>query len=157
MKGEASPSKEGDEDYYGGSSEVALKGRQADVRYRHEALLHDGRILVFGGGTRDTCVPFRNLDALDLARREWVSVATLGDAGVAEEDGYPAPRRCHAIVRHRDRVLVMGGFDGDHMYSDVWALDLASSEPYQWTRCHFALPKPLYFHSADITPVRLLP
>lgn len=68
----------------------------------------------------------------------------------------PEPRRCHGSVQYTDEksgitsVVISGGYNGDHVFSDVWRLDL---KLLQWTclrKC--ILPCPVYFHSAALTP-----
>lgn len=68
----------------------------------------------------------------------------------------PEPRRCHGSVQYTNEktgvtsVVISGGYNGDHVFSDVWRLDL---NLLQWTclrKC--ILPCPVYFHSAALTP-----
>lgn len=47
-------------------------------------------------------------------------------------------------------MYVMGGTDGEEVFSDVWRLDLLS---LAWTRLALTLPTPLYFHDAALTKV----
>lgn len=45
---------------------------------------------------------------------------------------------------------ITGGYDGRHIYNDVWSLAIDS---LQWTKLEAKLPEPVYFHSSAITPV----
>ena len=47
-------------------------------------------------------------------------------------------------------VVISGGYNEEHVFSDVWRLDL---KLLQWTRLReSSLPCPLYFHSTALTP-----
>ena len=47
-------------------------------------------------------------------------------------------------------VYICGGYNGDTIFGDLWALDLLS---LQWRRLPTDLPQPIYFHSSAITTV----
>ena len=47
-------------------------------------------------------------------------------------------------------VYMCGGYDGETIFGDFWALDLLT---LQWRRLHTDLPQPIYFHSAAVTTV----
>ena len=47
-------------------------------------------------------------------------------------------------------AYMMGGFDGENSYSDVWQVNL---QTLQWTRSSTDLLEPLYFHAADVSEV----
>ena len=47
-------------------------------------------------------------------------------------------------------MVISGGYNEEHVFSDVWRLDL---KLLQWTRLReSSLPCPLYFHSTALTP-----
>ncbi|MEX1024048.1 MAG: hypothetical protein WD226_03130 [Planctomycetota bacterium] len=95
--------------------------------------LGDGRVLIFGGETRDSHVGPQANDAevwiYDARRRAWRRAKT--NAG-------PSPR-CHlgaAYSAARDEVVLTGGWcntqDGSNeQYADVWSFDVANE---RWTR-----------------------
>lgn len=112
-------------------------------RYRHELAVHDGRILVFGGGTASSSLPLRKLPAYDTNRFTWDTLTTIGDP----QHGFPSKRRCHSCVQYKDRVVVCGGHSGTRVLDDIWELDLRT---LQWRRLPLSLPSPVYFHSAAV-------
>ncbi|XP_076232236.1 scruin like at the midline [Calliopsis andreniformis] len=122
-------------------------------RYRHE-LAFDGKLIyILGGGTATEAFGFSEIPAFDLEMNRWVILNTYGDN---EDNTVPEPRRCHGSVQYTDErtgvtyVVISGGYNEDHVFSDVWRLDLSL---LQWTclrKC--ILPCPVYFHSAALTP-----
>ncbi|KAG7202025.1 hypothetical protein KM043_004710 [Ampulex compressa] len=122
-------------------------------RYRHE-LAFDGRMIyVLGGGTAVEAFGFSEIPAFDLKRNKWLTLHTRGDK---KDNTVPEPRRCHGSVQYTDEktgtiyVVISGGYNGYHVFSDVWRLDL---DNLQWTclrQCF--LPRPIYFHSVALTP-----
>ncbi|XP_076160157.1 scruin like at the midline isoform X2 [Ptiloglossa arizonensis] len=132
-------------------------------RYRHE-LAFDGRLIyVLGGGTGSESFGFLQIHAFDLEMKKWVMLTTSGDN---EDNTVPEPRRCHGCVQYTDQntgvisVIISGGYNGEQgllrskIFSDVWRLDLNN---LQWTclrKCK--IPRPLYFHSAALTPEGLM-
>ncbi|XP_053987888.1 kelch domain-containing protein 10 homolog isoform X2 [Hylaeus anthracinus] len=122
-------------------------------RYRHE-LAFDGKLIyVLGGGTASESFGFLEIPAFDLEMNKWIILNTYGDN---EDNTVPKPRRCHGSVQYTDEntgvtsVVISGGYNEDHIFSDVWKLDL---KHLQWTclrQCK--LPCPVYFHSAALTP-----
>ncbi|CAK9821890.1 Kelch domain-containing protein 10 homolog [Anthophora retusa] len=122
-------------------------------RYRHE-LAFDGKLIyVLGGGTAVDACGFSEIPAFDLEAKKWLILNTYGD----NNNTFPEPRRCHGSVQYTDdktgitSVVICGGYNGDHhIFADVWRLDL---NHLQWTclrKC--ILPRPVYFHSAALTP-----
>lgn len=68
--------------------------------------------------------------------------------------GIPLARRCHGAVQiemNNDiHIFITGGFDGENVFNDLWRLELSTM---QWTffeTC--SIPKPIYFHSAAVSP-----
>ncbi|XP_031841008.1 scruin like at the midline [Nomia melanderi] len=122
-------------------------------RYRHE-LAFDGKLIyVLGGGTGIEAFGFSEIPAFDLKMNKWVVLNTCGDN---KDASVPEPRRCHGSVQYTDEktgviyAVISGGCNKDHVFSDVWRLDLSL---LQWTclrKC--ILPSPVYFHSAALTP-----
>ncbi|XP_033184557.1 scruin like at the midline isoform X1 [Bombus vancouverensis nearcticus] len=122
-------------------------------RYRHE-LAFDGKLIyVLGGGTATEAFGFSEIPAFDLETNKWIILNTYGDN---DDNTVPEPRRCHGSVQYTNEktgvtsVVISGGYNGDHVFSDVWRLDL---NLLQWTclrKC--ILPCPVYFHSAALTP-----
>lgn len=100
----------------------------------------------------------QHLNVFDLETKEWEKVQTIGDPNcedVVENQGYPAPRRCHGSVQVPEdetqgpEVIISGGFDGMRIFSDIWKLNLHT---LQWTNLKEKLVTPLYFHSTSVSP-----
>ncbi|XP_043504490.1 kelch domain-containing protein 10 homolog isoform X1 [Polistes fuscatus] len=122
-------------------------------RYRHELGFDGKNIYVIGGGTGSEAFSLAEIPTFNLEKRKWTILNTQGDS---EDNTVPAPRRCHGVVQYMDEktgvtyVVVSGGTNGAFVFSDVWRLDLSEM---QWTclrKCK--LPRPLFFHSAALTP-----
>ncbi|XP_014609183.1 PREDICTED: kelch domain-containing protein 10 homolog isoform X2 [Polistes canadensis] len=122
-------------------------------RYRHELGFDGKNIYVIGGGTGTEAFSLAEIPTFNLEKRKWTILNTQGDS---ENNTIPAPRRCHGVVQYMDEktgvtyVVVSGGTNGAFVFSDVWRLDLSEM---QWTclkKCK--LPRPLFFHSAALTP-----
>lgn len=48
------------------------------------------------------------------------------------------------------RAYISGGYDGEHIFNDLWCLDLRTFQWYHIWPCY--LPYPTYFHSSAVTP-----
>ncbi|KAH0833967.1 hypothetical protein J3R83DRAFT_11184 [Lanmaoa asiatica] len=107
-------------------------------RRAHTAVLHNGKIYVFGGGNGLTALndlwtldvscldtSFRGVGGGDL---KWTLLETAGDP--------PAPRGYHTANLVGNVMVVMGGSDGRECFSDVWCLNLDS---LRWTRVSLTL------------------
>lgn len=46
-------------------------------------------------------------------------------------------------------VFVCGGYNGEVILGDVWKLNL---QTFQWVKLPAAMPEPVYFHCAAVTP-----
>ncbi|XP_034950263.1 kelch domain-containing protein 10 homolog [Chelonus insularis] len=125
-------------------------------RYRHE-LAYDGKMIyLLGGGTSLECFGFTDIPAFDLEKNRWLCLQTYGDLN--NNPWIPGPRRSHGSVQYTDpatgeiNVIISGGYTGIHVYDDVWKLNL---KRLQWTclkKFNTVLPRPVYFHSAAVTP-----
>jgi hypothetical protein len=106
-------------------------------RYRHEAVTYGDKFYVFGGGMGGIDPSdFFNLSevpSICYSSQKW----DINRCLPSSTDGYPPRRRCHGCVLFLDKVYICGGYDGMHMYDDIWSLDLTS---FQWTK----LPMVIY-------------
>ncbi|XP_011307343.1 kelch domain-containing protein 10 homolog [Fopius arisanus] len=123
-------------------------------RYRHELAFDGRRIYVLGGGTGVQSFGFSHIPAFDIETNTWSILHAHADPG--SQLTFPGARRCHGAVQYLDKetqsvhVIISGGFCGGLAYKDVWRLNLKN---LQWNKIvHCTLPKPLYFHSAAVTP-----
>lgn len=147
-------------------------------RYRLESILlpapQRNSIVTFGGGAPDFLASFESLECFDLTKEAPYQQKTSPDP----EHGYPAPRKCHALVEFGDYCLIFGGCRDDveldengvpvrhetRMVDDVWRIDLGS---WSWTRvgsCEdgqdsgghtggISMAQPAFFHASTITAV----
>lgn len=108
-------------------------------RYRHEVVIYNNKIYVFGGGTATECDKFQFIYAFNLHKKSWERIKTIGP--------FPEERKCHSCVKDDKFVFVMGGLNQDKMFSDAWKLDL---ESLKWNQMPFDMAQPVYFHSSAI-------
>jgi hypothetical protein len=99
-------------------------------RSGHTALLHNGRLLVFGGqhialpstsSTSPSLTFFSDVWALDLSSFEWTEQVTKGPT---------VKRNGHVCVEWRGSLYVMGGSDEEGPKASVMRLDLTT---WEWT------------------------
>lgn len=125
-----------------------VPGVYPEERYRHEVILFDKKLLIFGGGTSSECFGFEKIPVFDLSTKSWRGEETSGDGGE-----YPVSRRCHGCVQMAHLVFVFGGTNGATIFDDVWRLDLDS---FTWKKLDVTLPTPLFFHGASLSHSGLL-
>uniref|UniRef100_A0A915HKH7 Kelch domain-containing protein 10 n=1 Tax=Romanomermis culicivorax TaxID=13658 RepID=A0A915HKH7_ROMCU len=114
-------------------------------RYRHECVVFRGRLILFGGGKSDEARALHVLDCFDLQLSEWISLNTKAD----KRHGFPGARRCPGLARRKNDVYICGGTSNNFIYDDVWKFNLETS---RWQKLNLVLPRPVYFHSFDISP-----
>jgi len=127
-------------------------GGTPGVRYGHTALydpLRD-RLLFFGGVEIQPYLSAYRGDTWALSlpgNPTWSLLAAPGSG--------PVSRAWHAAVYdgRRDRMIVIGGSDGDSLLDDVWAFSFA--EPVAWMRLtpSGATPSARFRHTAVYDPV----
>jgi len=124
-----------------------LDENEPHPRYRHELCLYKDRLYVLGGGTSSQVCGFQNIDTFSLEERLWSITKTEGDKSttidMGDGNGYPDARRCHGLVQIDNLVWIIGGYDGNDVFSNVWRLDL---DTMQWLSIEVDLPTPVYFH-----------
>jgi hypothetical protein len=119
-----------------------------EERYRHEIVLYNNQIFVFGGGTASNCYGFKYIPVFDLKTKSWIK---LKSNPKSSKSAIPAARKCHGCVKtSTNQVFIMGGSDGELIFKDIWKFDLTSST---WTKMAIEMPSPLYFHGMTISPV----
>lgn len=111
-------------------------------RYRHEIVVLDNTIFVFGGGTAMDCFDFEKIPTFSLTDNTWSKVSTTTTSV------YPEARLCHGSVQIENDVYICGGHDGRTIFSDIWKINLKQLE---WKRLNVELPIPLYFHSVAMS------
>lgn len=101
----------------------------------------------------DITLYFQEIPTFDLKTNNWKLLNTHGDC---YDNTVPAPRRCHGSVQYTDEktgatmVVISGGYNGDRVFSDMWRLNLSTLQWIRLRKC--VLPRPVYFHSAALTP-----
>ena len=127
-------------------SALAASGVAPAARERHAAVYDPvrDRMIVLGGLD---AVPLGDVWALSLSGTpEWSQLVPAGAS--------PKPRYGHAAVYDPagDRIVMLGGSDGDSLLADAWALSLADP---QWTELDPSGtgPSARYRHSAVYDPV----
>lgn len=119
-----------------------------EERYRHEIVLYNNQIYVFGGGTASVCYGFKFIPVFDLSTNKWIK---LKSNPRNSKSAIPAARKCHGCVKtSTDQVYIMGGSDGALIFKDIWKFDLKRST---WQKIAVEMPTPLYFHGMAISPV----
>lgn len=64
-------------------------------RYSHSAVVHENSMYVFGGCT-NALTTFNDLWKLDLSKRQWLRLITMGT--------YPSPKACSTMVCYKDSL-----------------------------------------------------
>jgi hypothetical protein len=94
-------------------------------RYRHEIVLHNNKILIFGGGNADTLYSVNSITYFDLEENNFGVLNTSPDP----VHKFPPKRDCFSLIRYDDLVFLMGGRatpDGRTLLDDIWCLDLST-------------------------------
>uniref|UniRef100_A0A914H500 Kelch repeat protein n=1 Tax=Globodera rostochiensis TaxID=31243 RepID=A0A914H500_GLORO len=125
-------------------------------RYRLEITVHGQLLYTFGGGSPEFCAEFDEILAFNLSTNRFDRIRTRPDP----EFGVPLGRKCHALVQKDNLVYIIGGCRdaeappqnqsrSQQLFADVWQFNMDTT---QWTRIKHNLAKPVFFHSATITP-----
>jgi hypothetical protein len=109
-------------------------------RYAHSAVVHEGRMVVFGG--ERSGYAFNDVWSFEFASGVWEHVTP-------KSGHIPAPRYDHtAVVTAAGAMVVFGGRNSMRLLGDMWALDLATLEWRLLTEN--ALPGPRFGHTAAL-------
>ncbi|CAL1526257.1 unnamed protein product [Lymnaea stagnalis] len=127
--------------------------RQPVGRYRHETAFDGEKLYVFGGGTDRDAFSLVNIHTFNIKSCEWGTLKTFPDP----VHGHPKPRKCHSCCHYKDDVFMVGGVSGTSttnettLFNEIWKFSLAKAT---WTKYSATLLVPLYFHSADFSPLK---
>lgn len=123
---------------------------EPDARYRHELAFDGVNLYILAGGTADVAYDFVDIPTFNVETFVWTFNKSQQDI----KAGFPVARKCHSAVQIKKdngiEVFIMGGFDNNKIFNDVWRLEIPS---LQWTQMKKSFfPNPLYFHSSAVTP-----
>ncbi|XP_018572049.1 F-box only protein 42 [Anoplophora glabripennis] len=117
-------------------------------RYSHTAVVHENSMFVFGGCTC-AMTTFNDLWRLDLSKRQWIRPLAMGT--------YPSPKACSSLIRHKDSLVLFGGwayppsyplYQSWHLFNELHVYDIVAN---RWT-CISTVntPPPVAGHSVSI-------
>jgi len=117
-----------------------------EERYRHEVVIYNNELYVFGGGTQLTNHALNVVPVFNLSTKTWRPL-------IPNSSRAPQPRKCHGLVKRDHFVYVIGGGGGTVesplLFNDVWRFDLQMNV---WTVLATTMPQPLQFHGCAISP-----
>eukprot|EP00794_Sanderia_malayensis_P015664 gene15664-17244_t len=119
-------------------------------RYRHEIVFNDDYFYVFGGGTKTELFGLDTISRFSFTTHQWEDVHCKS----SDNGAYPPARLHHSCILYKDIVYMCGGLTYDDEYNvqcldDIWKLDLHN---FTWSSANIKLPRPVYFHSAAVSP-----
>ncbi|KAF8492353.1 galactose oxidase [Russula emetica] len=122
---------------------VVVNGPGLNGRYDHTTTVVGSKLFVFSGQIGENF--FNDMWTLDWNRLKsqplWESYEpTPGNKK-------PLPRARHVSVTTEDRIIIFGGYDGQHYYNDTWSFDISTRK---WTelQCTGSIPSPRAGHAA---------
>lgn len=101
------------------NGEINEDGNLPKPRYGHSAILHDGRMFMFGGRGSKNLV-FSDLWVYSIDANQWREIVTAGG---------PAGRYGFASLVIGSEFFVFGGFDNTIVHNDIWTIDLNDMDP----------------------------
>ncbi|XP_006813187.1 kelch domain-containing protein 2-like [Saccoglossus kowalevskii] len=108
--------------------EPIVMGEKPLPRSGHSATLVNDKLIIFGGWDAPMC--YNDLHILDLSMMDFTKPEIKGTP--------PSPRSWHAAVGlSNNRLLIHGGFDGDHALGDSFIFHL---DTCIWTQLKHSLP-----------------
>lgn len=131
-------------------SSPPIQGPCPAARMGHSAVLF-GHTLVIFGGRLSPAQPLSDVWALDLLALTWRCIACKGDA--------PAARFRHTAVActspaQSETMIVHGGYDGQHTFSDTYILDMSDWTWQQASTTGWAA-QPCHSHAAALLHHRM--
>ncbi|KAF8492373.1 hypothetical protein F5888DRAFT_1858822 [Russula emetica] len=122
---------------------ILVNGPGPGGRYYHTMTLVGSKLFVFGGRTAKGRL--NDIWALDLdclnSKPFWESYEP------APGNEEPLPRNVHVSVTTGDRIIIFGGYDGQHVFNDTWSFNISTRK---WTelQCTGSIPSPRGGHAA---------
>ncbi|CAK9021544.1 Leucine-zipper-like transcriptional regulator 1 homolog [Durusdinium trenchii] len=99
-----------------GPADLEQRGWEPRHRYRHSAVVHENKMVVFGGVDKSHN-RFNDICVFDFDKLVWTEMPVSGAAK-------PSARTFHRAVCVGDQMLVMGGYDGEDRLNDMHAIHL---------------------------------
>ncbi|KAF8499855.1 hypothetical protein F5888DRAFT_1888794 [Russula emetica] len=122
---------------------ILVNGPGPGGRFYHTMTLVGSKLFVFGGRTakeRLNDIWGLDLDCLN-SNPFWESYEP------APGNEKPLPRSSHVSVTTGDRIIIFGGYDGQHVFNDTWSFNISTRK---WTelQCTGSIPFPRAAHAA---------
>ncbi|KAF8499889.1 hypothetical protein F5888DRAFT_117232 [Russula emetica] len=139
---------------------ILVNGPGPGGRYYHTMTLVGSKLFVFGGRTakgRLNDIWALDLDCCTCAPRFpepfWLDFSTVNSKPFWESyepapgNEEPLPRNVHVSVTTGDRIIIFGGYDGQHVFNDTWSFNISTRK---WTelQCTGSIPSPRGGHAA---------
>jgi len=115
--------------------------------YGHTAVVHEGKMYVFGGYSETKGAPINDVSVYDFSTGVW----SASKCAVCLPEG--SERYGHTALVNGDIMYMFGGMGGGfEAFSDVWAYDIPTQ---RWSSVTSGVPVPvynggLYEHAASI-------
>ena len=107
------------------------------VRNKHTAVLHNGKMITFGGHDLKENNFLGDLLLFDIATGTWENPTSYPEAERSRNG--PTCRRAHCAGVMSNKMIVFGGFSGDECLRDTYALDMTT---FQWSTIKSRTPPP---------------
>ncbi|KAF8499888.1 hypothetical protein F5888DRAFT_1921693 [Russula emetica] len=122
---------------------IVVNGPGPGGRCNHTMTLVGSKLFVFGG--RTVRRRLNDIWALDLDCLKSDPFWESCEAAPGNEK--PLPRSGHVSVTTGDRIIVFGGYDGQHDFNDTWSFNILTRK---WTelQCTGSIPSPRAGHAA---------
>eukprot|EP00049_Salpingoeca_infusionum_P006725 m.110755 g.110755 ORF g.110755 m.110755 type:complete len:553 (+) comp13406_c0_seq14:148-1806(+) len=135
--------------------ELPEQHQTPSARYRHQTVIVDDKLYLFGGGAPGVVYEVDDVRVFDLKTKVWYSLPILPihvPEGQLPPPALACPRLvCHAITEHDGVVYILGGKSGMGPNNDMWALNLRLEAP-QWQLIACDQPQTTWFHTLTATP-----
>ncbi|KAI0267956.1 hypothetical protein BGY98DRAFT_374637 [Russula aff. rugulosa BPL654] len=117
-------------------SRVVVNGPGPGGHCYHTTTMVGSKLFIFGGVIGEkTTNDMWTLDLNCLSQPLWETYE------LTPGDEKPLPRSGHVSVTTEDRIIIFGGYGGQHCYNDTWSFDISTRK---WTelQCTGSIPSP---------------
>ncbi|CAD8099772.1 unnamed protein product [Paramecium sonneborni] len=98
-------------------------GQKPKARYRHEALVYNSNMFLFGG-VDHLQIRYNDLHQYNFKKREWIKINTSGSI--------PSARTFHKLVNLENQFFLLGGYDGQRL-NDMYTIFVTKTEKINFT------------------------